>query len=51
MKIKNIAERQIPNGHKKIFDSAKAEKEIHDNSLFQNIIEYPVDGVSKDAVK
>lgn len=51
LKIKNIASKQIPNGHKKDFNSEKAEQEISSLLLFKNIIEYPINGVSENASK
>lgn len=51
LKIRNIAEKEIPNGHKKQFNAEKAEQEISEYLLFKNIIEYPVNGVSQDASK
>ena len=41
MKIKNIAQKVIPNAGKKNFDSDKVEKKIYENSLFTTIYECP----------
>jgi uncharacterized protein YlxP (DUF503 family) len=49
LKIKNIVEKEIPNFHKNKYDVEAAEREMHNNSLFSNIIEYPMNGISQGA--
>lgn len=44
LKIRNIAEKTIPNGHKREFDVKKAEKHLTDASLFSTFIEFPING-------
>lgn len=38
LKIKNMAEKAIPNGHRKLFDTVGAEKTLNDCSLFSSFI-------------
>lgn len=44
MKIKNIAQRIIPNAGKKNFKSDEVERKILQNSLFTTVIQYPMGG-------
>lgn len=41
MKIKNIAQKLIPNAGKKNFENDEVEKKIFDNSLFATTFDYP----------